>query len=218
MTDNRIVQNPTVNPFDSVVAVDATFSNTNFNGVGSGIVIGPSHILTAGHVVFNNTSVAQNARALLSTDVQNLMVPRIIYTTNAAGVVTSVNTPAPPPTSINVTSQPFFPLNYPANTNDFGSDIALLSTQSPLTTEANSLGLVVFLNPDDIVGAPITTAGYPATFSDGTQDSRTDDNTGRTLYSASGSVHSTTGGGLFGTDTRITYSDRSIRANAYSSQ
>lgn len=199
MIDNRRVQNPNTKPFDAIVAIDATFATTNFNGVGSGIVIAPSHILTAGHVVYNN-AIPQNARVLLSTDVATLANPRINYVTNAAGNLVSNNTPVP--ANINVTAAPLFPLNFPTNTGNFSTDIALLTTQTPLTTEQNSFGMVVFLDPEDIDGAPITTAGYPATFSDGTQDSRTDDNTGRTLYSAKGKVHD-----VIGKDTRISYTE-----------
>jgi V8-like Glu-specific endopeptidase/uncharacterized protein YegL len=210
MNDDRSVQNPNVSPFNSVVAVDARFADPrhigafeSFNGVGSGIAISPSHALTAGHIVVSpNTALpTQNARVLLSTDVATLSTSRVIYTTDANGNLISLATPSPQP--INVNTQPFFPLNYPANTGDSSTDIALLNTQAPITTAQNVLGLVVFLDPaNDIVGAPITTGGYPGTFSDGTQDSRTDDNTARTLYSTSGTVHSVIGNG-----TRIEYSD-----------
>ncbi|MEP3435859.1 MAG: Calx-beta domain-containing protein, partial [Hoeflea sp.] len=64
------------------------------------------------------------------------------------------------------------------------------------------MGLVVFLDADDIKGKTITTAGYPGTFSDGTQDGRTDDNTARTLYSATGKVDGVESG-----DLRITYDE-----------
>jgi Ca2+-binding RTX toxin-like protein/uncharacterized protein YegL len=64
------------------------------------------------------------------------------------------------------------------------------------------MGLVVFLDADDIKGKTITTAGYPGTFSNGTQDGRNDDNTARTLYSATGKVDGVESG-----DLRITYDE-----------
>ncbi|GEM_PF-5502423 len=62
MNDDRIVQNPNVNPFDSVVAVDTRFNHSI--GLGSGIVIGPSHVLTAGHVVVDKARGNQVAQKL----------------------------------------------------------------------------------------------------------------------------------------------------------
>ena len=87
--DNRfVVTNEEINIFDSavasVVAIDRLRSTgTERPGVGSGIVIGPNHVLTAGHVLFpkqDDGSIlykSYGARVTAAEDVPDLE-PRLI--------------------------------------------------------------------------------------------------------------------------------------------
>lgn len=166
------------------VAVDAVIPGQSI-GVGSGVLIGPSHVLTAGHVVEGGGSTATGARVTLDANVPSLP--------------TRFPQSPIPSNQLNVTTAPLFPENYDT-TGAPNDDIALLTLATPITAPGDVPGLVVFLDPDDIVGRAIQTAGYPG-------GSVSPDPSAQTQYSASGTVYSTTGGGLFGTDVRITYSE-----------
>lgn len=178
--------------FDFVVAVDAVV--TGFQPTpGSGVMVGPQHVLTAGHVASAGSSVANGARITLDSNVSDLPARD--------------NPRSPVPANqFNTTSPPLFPENY-VNTGAPNDDLALFSLTSNLVQPSDSLGMVVFLDPQNIVGRDITTAGYPTALTEDNPDATSPDTTGRTQFSASGTVHSTNGGGSSGNDVRFTYSE-----------
>jgi len=175
MRDDR-QQNSSV-PF--AVAIDTFYQNAG-NFVGSGILLGPSHVLTAGHVVYEAGELPAGVRVNLPEDVASIP---------SRGTI--------PVSDYNVTSAPLFLTGYDQNNNE-NSDIALLTASRALVSDGREVGMVVFLENDDLGGQRISTAGYPGSFSP-TPD-------GKTQYSASGFVHSTLGA-LFGEDPRFSFTD-----------
>jgi hypothetical protein len=108
----------TIFPFATIVGVDSNFPTSL--DYGSGITIAPSHVLTAGHVVF---------------DSGNLSTPTGTTISNNLAARTS---------SPNVINQ-YFPKNFTAPNAPSSSDIALLQTgDSPLTAN-NTIGLIAFV-------------------------------------------------------------------------
>ncbi|NJL40793.1 MAG: VWA domain-containing protein [Leptolyngbyaceae cyanobacterium SM1_4_3] len=137
-TDNRnVVTNLSANPFDSVVAVD-----TLGGGSGSGIIIAPNHVLTAGHVIFGGLG----ARVTTGRDVPNLA-------SRTQTPLTAAN--------VNAAANGFNFLVPGFSGNAGGNDIALAAVNQPFPMN-QLIGIVAFVDPDDANGFTVTTAGYPA--------------------------------------------------------
>lgn len=185
----------TTGPLNAVVAIDADYSGTAFNGVGSGILIAGDFALTAGHVLADAGSGAVGSLITVSSKVPAL-TPRIVYG-STGGVAPSLTASTPMfstvATGYNAVAAPFFPFNYIV-TSAPADDIGLQQTNTALIKDASAVPLAIFVNPQSIKGFAINTAGYPATYSkafeldNGRDDALLNDNTGRTLYSASGTV------------------------------
>lgn len=192
MDDDRTVANTGTAPFNTVVAVDAEVPGY-FPTPGSGILIGPSHVLTAGHVVVAGGTVAGGTRVTLPANVAGLP-PRDNPRTDV------------PNADYNSTTAPLFPADYDTSSaaND---DIALLHLDNPVIGAGSVLGLAVFLDPSDLVGRDIVTAGYPSVLTPGNANASSPDTSGRTMYTASGTVHGTTGAPNAADATRISYSE-----------
>jgi len=162
----------------AVVAVDALFPL----GFGSGILISPIHVLTAGHVLSSGGNVAGGAGVTPSSAV-NPAAPRFTYGIGSTSASISGTFPA----ANNAASAPFFPFNYPASGVP-RDDLALQRTTPIGATNADVLPIAIFYDVAMANGRVITTAGYPGLYSDGSFDSRLDPNNGSTLYIASGTV------------------------------
>jgi V8-like Glu-specific endopeptidase len=189
--DNGIDNRTVVATVPFVVAVDPIYGPGKSN-VGSGVLISPIHVLTAGHVLADGSSPATGAGITLSSQVSSLSNPRITYPLFLFN-----------PTPNVAVGIPFFPFSYPTS-GAIGSDIALQQIQSVGATNANVIPIAVFYDASAVKGLSVTTAGYPATYSAGDTDARLDDNSGRTLYTATGPVsnYNDAGGGR----AEITYS------------
>ena len=170
--DERVaVAQPPAGSFGAVVAVDTpNTAGTNAgyaqfeNLAGSGIAIGSNFFLTANHVMNGNNT----ARVTLGSGVPALP---------ARGLDNDSTTPRSnfvPPT-----------LNL-ANVTSFTVDMALLETTVDVATDATALGMVVFLDHNDLSGLQMVTAGYPI------QGTPTPDPTGRTMFSSTDVIKSTT--------------------------
>ncbi|BAY81376.1 hypothetical protein NIES267_08520 [Calothrix parasitica NIES-267] len=153
-TDNRnIVTNFNSDPFDSVVAIDTihTWNGRRRTGRGSGIVIGPNHVFTAGHVVSFSTdddyAPVQGARLTLGNNVPSLP-------SRTRNTITPIN--------FNASANNF---SFPATSYDGGGggdDLALVTSANQSFSLSQQIGLVAFVNPEDSKGLSVTTAGYPA--------------------------------------------------------
>jgi len=170
-TDDRTpVAMPPTGSYLGVVAVDTP--NTagvvlpnyrTFNG--SGIAIDSNHVLTANHVINGNATADDN---------------------HAARVTPGVDVPALPerhPTDINAV-----PPNASLNVSHVeasldGQDMALLTTTTSMTADANVLGMAVFYDNDDLGGLQIITAGYP-----GNPTTTYPDTTGRTMLESTSPI------------------------------
>ena len=167
--------NLTMGNFANVVAVDSPTGTGAFLA-GSGYLIGPQHVLTAGHVV-STTSATSG------------VVPNTRVTTSGnVSALPSRSTPpsAIPNASFNVTNWNFID-NYNGGRD---TDIALLTTTANLTTPAAVLGLLTFVDPTDADGLPIATAGYP-------KGAGSPDPSARTMYTSSGTIATASSNGRF---------------------
>jgi hypothetical protein len=132
-------------PFSTVTTVDIQDPFGSF--VGSGITIGPNHVLTAAHNAYNveNDLFANRLRTTISAR-EDALSSRTI----------GVNFSDPPP---NVTTVNFL-ADYPT-TGDFADDIALFATTDAPLAARDVMGLIAFVNPLSAYGLTIETAGYP---------------------------------------------------------
>jgi V8-like Glu-specific endopeptidase len=142
-TDNRsVVGNVSADPFDSVVEVDTRIVANGTPSVGSGIIIGPNEVLTAGHVIFGGLgariTTGQNVPALAS----RTQTPLTAANDNAAANGFNFLVPG-------------------YNGGPGGDDIALATVGQTFPT-AQQIGIVAFVDPSDANGRTVTTAGYPA--------------------------------------------------------
>jgi Ca2+-binding RTX toxin-like protein/uncharacterized protein YegL/V8-like Glu-specific endopeptidase len=121
---------------------------------GSGIAIGPNHVLTAGHVSFEPslTPPAISPQRVVLSSNEDALVSRRIGAD-----------PADPPA--NVANQNFLK-GYDANPV-LANDIALLTTSTALIPAASAIGLISFLDPDDAAGLTVDLAGYPGDIANG---------------------------------------------------
>ena len=148
--DNRRVVNPNNPsefnrfPFPAVTAIDILYSFGN--RVGSGIVVSPNHVLSAGHNGFRvqTGTAALGIRATTSADQVNL---------NSRGIGNH-NDPL-----ANVINR-----DYVANFTSTGEkkdDIVLFETSNSLLDPSEVIGMIAFVNPKSAKNLPIETAGYP---------------------------------------------------------
>ena len=131
-------------PFSTVTAVDIQEPLGSF--VGTGITIGPNHVLTAGHNAYDTTTntFATSWRTTTSAN-QNGLNSRIIGNPSDPGAnVTNVN----------------FLANY-NTTKAVTDDIALFTTSNTLLPASNVIGLIAFVDLSTAKGLTIDTAGYP---------------------------------------------------------
>jgi len=149
-TDNRtVVTNLSADPFDSVVAIDRiplTSIIPRSPQVGSGIIVGPNHVLTAGHVISGarlgvRVTTGQNVPSLAS----RTQTPLTAANANAAE--SGFSFPAPG----------FDPNVY---SGVGGSDLGLVTVNQPFPLSQH-IGIVAFADPNDANGRTVTTAGYP---------------------------------------------------------
>lgn len=132
-------------PFPAVTAIDIQYSNRN--GIGSGIVISPYHVLSAAHNATKNGVAALGLRATTSANQINL----------SSRLIAPPGTPNNPPPNV-------IERDYLANYNTtrrIEDDIVLFETSNPLLSESQVIGLMAFVNPRDAIDLSIRTAGYP---------------------------------------------------------
>ncbi len=147
----------------SIVAIDAVTDIPGWPGVGSGILIGPRSVLTAGHVVFDIfEGVSRNGgRITIGSEVANL--------------------PSRPNTDITSAdlnfsvSGVYYPDDYHElgrvgnSVEAFGRDIAVVNTSVDVGQSADLIGLMGFVSPDAAKGYEITTGGFPARIEEGSK-------------------------------------------------
>ncbi len=157
--DRQVVPLPPAGSFQGVVAIDTP----NITGItltayslipGSGIAIDSNHVLTANHVMGGNP----NARVTPGAG-----VPALLTRHHPINVI--------PQRSLNVS-------NIVANIDS--PDMALLTTTTSMTADANVLGMAVFYDQTDLIGMQIVTAGYP-----NIPTTTNTDTTGRTMLVSS---------------------------------
>ncbi len=138
-------------PFSTVVTVDISQSGKDL--VGSGITIGPNHVLTVAHNAYDEDAKTSipigNLRTTTSANENNL-IDRIIGSMDFMGR----RGPGPNVTNIN------FLANY-NNTESRSDDIALFTTIDAPIVAKDVIGLIAFVDPEAAVGYTIDTAGYP---------------------------------------------------------
>jgi uncharacterized protein YegL/V8-like Glu-specific endopeptidase len=180
-------------PFNDVVAIDIQFGNLDY--LGSGIIIAPNYVLTAGHNAANNSlGTPSSIRTTTSANQPNLFIRSIGGDTRTV-TQRAGDTPDP---GANVTNI-FFPKNYVASgRGDDPNDIALFRTSDAPIAAADTIGLLAFVNPETAKGLSIVTAGYPAAPG---RSGETPIYDGRTLVVSPGSeigtIRATTSDGVF---------------------
>ncbi len=142
--DRGIVINTMADPFDSVVAIDKRVLGKDTPDVGSGIIVGPNEVLTAGHVLFGG----EGARITLG---QNISLSNFPSRTQTPLTMADDNV-----------SKSDFNYLVPGYNGGVGGDDIALATSSQTFTTDQQMGLVAFVNPGDANGRTVTTAGYPA--------------------------------------------------------
>ncbi len=153
--DNRsLVTDFSASPFDAIVAVDALYSNLSL--LGSGVLVSPSHVLTAAHVVAENANnIAPVFRVTHSSEVPNL--PPSEFSNGRAS-----RSDVPVDASEFNASRADVTL---LDTNWFEgggpNDLALISLDAPLISPADAVGPIAFEDISDRLGLSISTAGYP---------------------------------------------------------
>jgi Ca2+-binding RTX toxin-like protein len=161
--DQRRVVDPnstefSIFPFPAVTAIDTQIIAPSSDEVvtigdfeGSGIAITPNYVLTAAHVVHDETKskiIARNVRATTSAKQKDL-------------ISRTIGTQGDPSPNVSQ-SQIHFLGNDFRQTKAYDDDIALLKTDEPLLLTANQvIGLTAFVNPEDAIGFTAETAGYP---------------------------------------------------------
>ncbi|ELS04462.1 Ca2+-binding protein, RTX toxin [Xenococcus sp. PCC 7305] len=153
--DNRnIIVGGAVNtePFDSIVAIDTRYEG-QVVGNGSGVIIEPNHVLTAGHVIVpaGTPLLPIGARVTLAQDVASLP-PR----------TTTIPSSEDDNVEIGTNPSSLFPTYPDYNLSDpGGNDIGLLNISQPITDPSKYMGIVAFADPQDAIGRDVSTAGYP---------------------------------------------------------
>jgi V8-like Glu-specific endopeptidase len=172
--DSRAVKtNFNTFPLNAVVAIDSQFTTGPFTG--TGIIIAPNHVLTAGHNAFKsgNGGLANNLRTTTSANQPSLNPP-----TTSPNPQRTIGLPGDPPANvININANVYFPKNYntsnASNSDYVEKDISLFRTIDAPIAAANTVGLLAFVNPDTAQSLTITTAGYPVSQTNPIYDGRT---------------------------------------------
>ena len=167
-------------PYSAVTAVDIW--NTRIGAlrkdfIGTGITIAPNHVLTAAHNAYANADGLTDRTGEWRTTISS-QEDEIDVRTLSGWQFTGDPAPNVP--------FPDFIANYNLG-ESFKDDIALFrTTDAPL--EANEvMGLITFVDPQDAIGIPVETAGYPGD----NVESDIDNNTGqkgRDLIRTSGEI------------------------------
>jgi V8-like Glu-specific endopeptidase len=152
--DRAATSDFTTFPLNAVVAVDSQYIISlappipPVDEYGSGLIIDPNHVLTAGHNVFHPSFFisATNTRTTVSPEVIRLRSRMI-----GVGFGDPIS---------NVMANPFFPKDY-TNSAISENDIALLRTNNSLISAVDTVGLLAFVNPKNARNLSIVTAGYP---------------------------------------------------------
>ncbi|MEM8722934.1 MAG: hypothetical protein AAGE84_27235, partial [Cyanobacteria bacterium P01_G01_bin.39] len=158
--DNRtLVANENVNlgQYDSVVAIDTRVNRlvSDTPATSSGIIIGPNHVLTAGHAIIPPGAIpAEGIRVTLSQDVPSL-APRTTTPLSNSDDNVELNLSADPSSVF-----PTYPNYNFADPKE--NDIGLLNVSQTITDKSKYMGIVTFVDPKDAVGYEVFTAGYPA--------------------------------------------------------
>lgn len=173
-SDDRIIipsESLNIFPYSTVAAVDIDGADL----YGSGIIIAPNYVLSAGHNA-NTTrtkgvDLVTGLRVTVSTELENLNLR----------IIGDSGDPQP-----NIDKSYIFPKNY-NKTFSFEDDIALLKADNTLLDANEVIGLLAFVDSRDAKGLTIETAGYP----DDNQSIPGNDplaSPGRDLVSATGTV------------------------------
>ncbi|MEO0949095.1 MAG: hypothetical protein AAFY11_13305, partial [Cyanobacteria bacterium J06641_5] len=143
---------------DSVVAVDVlrqSSTDPSLAGVvasGTGVIIGPNQVLTAAHVVARSQNVTNGPDGTAA---------RVVPGQEAVMNPRALGSSAAPATEVNATAGPAtFLLPSTTGNDERGDDVALLETEL-FFSQAQQAGLVAFVNPSDVLGLEVTTAGFP---------------------------------------------------------
>ncbi|MDJ0589913.1 MAG: hypothetical protein QNJ72_07940, partial [Pleurocapsa sp. MO_226.B13] len=162
--DNRIAiteNNLNLKPFDSVVAIDTIYisGGEQQHGLGSGIVIGPNHVLTNYHVIYpgyRNNPIA--ARVTLAENVPSLL-PRSTTEISDDDYNVDIGSEAD--------QSPIFAISASKpraiSNGILGEDVGMFKLSNPISNNSQHIGLITYTNPQDLIGLDISTAGYPAT-------------------------------------------------------
>lgn len=131
-------------PFSTVTTVDIETPDDDF--FGTGITIGPNHVLTAGHNPYDidTNTFATSLRTTTSANQNGLNDRGIGAMGDPAANVTNFN----------------FLADYDT-TEALGDDIALFTTSDAPIAASNVIGLLAFVDPETADGLTIDTAGYP---------------------------------------------------------
>ncbi len=169
--DRRIITAPFSFPFSTVTTVDIKINSAITDG-GTGITIGPNHVLTAGHNAYDSyigrLISSSNLRTTISSNEDALTGRKIDKNTTTN--VTNVN----------------FLADYD-RTRASRDDISLFTTSDAPLAPSAVIGIIAFVDPSSAQGLAIETAGYPGD----NVSSNIPGNTnvpGRDLVRASGSI------------------------------
>lgn len=137
-TDDRFpIANTAALPYGAVVRVNVTFADGS-RGFGSGVMVGPNDVLTAGHVVYDRASGGY------ATNIE--IVPGQSGSFHPFGETTGVRA--------------HIPYQYAAN-ESYLYDVAVVQTRSDIGNRTGWFGTRSVSDPDEIENAIINTAGYP---------------------------------------------------------
>jgi V8-like Glu-specific endopeptidase len=141
-------------PLNAVVTIDSQFTTSK---VGTGIIIAPNHVLTAGHNAFrlgNGTG----------TGIQAINLRTITSANQPNPITRTIGTLGEPAANV-INANVYFPKNYntssTSNPDYLEKDISLFRTIDAPITAANTVGLLAFVKPETAQSLTITTAGYP---------------------------------------------------------
>lgn len=146
-TDNRIeANNQNLALFNSVVAINAIHGGER--DFGSGIIIGPNHVLTAGHVVSKSETSAIPVETIG------------IYETQDVAKFTGDGRYLKQGARENAKGSDVTFLKDGFDGNGGGDDLALVKSNQSFSL-SQQIGIVAFVNPREANGLRVTTGGYP---------------------------------------------------------
>ena len=144
--DRRVTNAFSAFPLSATTVIDVFNPALGGDIFGTGIVIAPNHVLTAGHNAYDVSSniTSSNIRATISSQENQLVSRKIGAFGDPASNVTNVN----------------FVVNY--NTTEAREDdIALFTTSNTLLPSSDVVGIIAFVDPQTAKGYTINSAGYP---------------------------------------------------------